>query len=78
MFLNFNMQLIIEKKINKHYYNLFITSEITVFIADKCKKNSYRNIMFAFKKNNKLSINLKSIFHTHNVYIFLHYVLMFL
>ena len=72
------MQLMIEKKIDKHYYNLFITLKITAFIVDKHEKNNYKNIMLAFKKNSELSINLKSIFHTHNVYIFLHYILMIL
>ena len=68
----------IEKKTDKCYYNLFTTLKMTVFIVNECEKNNYKNIVFIFKKNNELSINLKSIFHTHNVYIFLHYVFMFL
>ena len=71
------MQLMIKKKINKHCYNLFIILKITAFIANKHEENNCKNIMFTFKKNDKLSINLKSIFYTHNIYIFLHYVFMF-
>ena len=78
MFFNFNMQLIIKKKIDKHYYNLFIILKMTAFITNECEKNNCKNIVFAFKKNNESLISLKSIFHTHNAYIFLYYVFMFL
>ena len=71
------MQLIIEKKTNKCHYNLFTTLEITAFITNEQEKSSCRNIVLTFKKNNKLLINLKSIFHTHDIYIFLHYIFMF-
>ena len=77
MFFNLSMQLMIEKKIDKYHYNLFTTLKMTAFIVNKCKKNNCKNIMLAFKKNSKLLINLKSIFYIHNIYIFLHYILMF-
>ena len=44
---------------------------MTAFITNKHEKNNYKNIVLAFKKNNELLINLKNIFHIHNVYIFL-------
>ena len=71
------MQLIIEKEIDKHYYNLFTTLEMMTFITNEHEKDSCKDIMLAFKRNSELSISLKSISHTHNVYIFLHYILMF-
>ena len=77
MFLNFSMQLMIEKKTDKCCYNLFTTLKMTTFIANKCKKSNCKNIVFAFKKNDELLINLKSIFHTHDIYIFLHYIFIF-
>ena len=78
VFFNFNIQLMIEKKADKHHYNLFTILKITAFIANKHEKNSCRNIVFTFKKNNELLISLKNIFHTYNVYILLHYIFMFL
>ena len=30
-------------------------------------KKKYKNIVFIFKRNDKLLIDLKSIFHTHNI-----------
>ena len=50
MFLNFSMQLMIKKEIDKHHYNLFITLEMTAFIADEQKEKSCKDIMLAFKK----------------------------
>ena len=72
------MQLMIEKKINKYCYNLFTILKVMTFIANKHEKNNCRNIVLALKKNNELLISLESIFYTHSVYIFLHYVFMFL
>ena len=71
------MQLMIEKKINKHCYNLLITLKMTTFIANEHKKNNYKNIVLVFKRNNELLISLKNIFHTHSIYISLYYVFMF-
>ena len=71
------MQLMIEKEINKCCYNLFTTLKMTAFIADEHEEDNYKNIIFTFKRNNELLINLKNIFYTHDVYISLHYILMF-
>ena len=77
MFFNLSMQLMIEKEINKCCYNLFTTLKVTAFITDECEESNCKDIMLAFKRNDELSISLKNIFHTHDVYISLHYVFMF-
>ena len=58
MLLNPSMQLMIEKEVDKCYYNLSTTSEVAVFIANEHEKGSCRNIMLVFKKNSELLINL--------------------
>ena len=59
MFFNFSMQLMIKKKVDKYHYNLLTTLKITAFIANKCKKNSCKDIVLAFKRNSVRKLILK-------------------
>ena len=75
--LNPQMELLITKGLDQHYYNLAMTNEVAIIIPDEYREASHRDIILAQRNNTIEGSIFRTITSSHAAYTLLHYVLLF-